>query len=92
MADRAEASVQHHLARCLQRRNIAIGKVYHRNLAGRSSSVGHLFSFAVVNRQRLLAEDMLAGAEYLHCRGIMRAIRRDIGHGVKLSPGKGVIK
>ncbi|MBB3164162.1 hypothetical protein FHS25_004657 [Rhizobium laguerreae] len=35
---------------------------------------------------------MLSGAEYLHCRGIMRAIRRDIGHGVKLSPGKRVIK
>lgn len=92
MADRAETPVQYHSSRCLQRRHITIGKVYHRDLAGGRRGVGHLFGLAVVDRQWLLAEHMLASAEYLHCCGIMRAIRRDIGDSVKLPPSKGVIE
>ncbi|MNE51446.1 hypothetical protein D3C80_1460750 [compost metagenome] len=65
MAHLADLARQHHFACRLQGGDIAIGEVDHGDEARLFGGIGHFGGLGVVFRQRLFAEDVLAGRQQL---------------------------
>ncbi len=92
MAHMADLAGQHHGARLLQRRDVAVGEVHHGDEAGGLGRPGHLVRLGVIFRQRLLAHDMLARRKQRQRRRMVRPVGRHVGRRVETVPGDRVIQ
>ena len=86
MAYRADLARLHHLARLLERRDIAIGEVHHIDDAGGFRRIGHLARLAEILGQRLFAQHRLAGGNQRHGGRMVDAVGRDVGDRVEIAP------
>ena len=76
----------------MQGRDIAIGQVHHVDEACLLGGCCHFIGELEIFRERLFAQHMLVGGEQLHCRRVMDGIRRDVGGGIELAPGDGLVE
>ena len=92
MLDRADLARDHHLARLLQLRDIAIGQVDHVDDPCPFGSFRHLERLVIILRERLLAKNVLAGGKQRQGRRIVSLVRRDIRHRIELAPGQRLVQ